>query len=387
MSGQTARSGGTSGPTWPELGPVHRATLRAVLVGGPSSRAEIARDLGLSRASLTRVTRELVDWGLLVEGHMERRGTTGRPGEMLHARQDAWRFLGVKLTGDRLYAVVTDLGARVLVEVDEPLRSREVEDVIAQISVVRTRLEDGRSPVVGVGVALGGDVRTVPGGGAMIDSPFHGWRDVPLARRLEEELDLPVQIENDVRCLTAAEHLFGVGVGLDSLVLLTIGVGLGVGAIVAGQLVTGAQGAAGRLDHLPLSGDGPVCDYCGRVCPSASLTSGAMVQSLDRPGTDYDGLLTLARAGDADALRVVRGAARALGALVATLAATLDPQKVVITGDGIAVTALAREELDASIAAHAHPAAAPVPLEIAPFAFDEWARAAAVLAIRARIED
>lgn len=378
--------GATPAPDWPALGAVHRRTLRALLTGGPRSRAEIARDLSLSRASLTRAARDLVGWGLVAEGQPELRGATGRPGEMLHVRQDAWSVLGVKLTGERLYAVVTDLGARVLAEAEEPLRSREVEDVVAQIAQVRSRLVPGRPPLAATGIGLGGDVKTGLGSTALVDSPYHGWRDVPLGRMLEEALGMPVHVENDVRCLTAAEHLFGVGAGLDPLVVLTVGVGVGFGMLVDGRLVTGAHGTAGRLDHLPIREGGPVCAYCRRPCVSTALTDDGLLRALDRPGTDYAGLLALARAGDADALAAFHRAGRALGMLVAILANTLDPQKVVITGEGIAITELAREQIDAAIREHAHPDGGPIEVEIAPFAFDEWARAAAVLAIRAMVD-
>ncbi|EWS82373.1 ROK family transcriptional regulator [Brachybacterium phenoliresistens] len=385
MTDPTARPGGSPAPGWPPLSPVHRGTLRTLLTRGSRSRAEIARELDMSRASITRAARDLVDHGLVAEGHLELRGATGRPGEMLHARPEAWSFLGIKLTGDRLYAVITDLSAKILVEADEPLRSRAVEEVVAQIAEARERLEAPHPPLAAAGVALGADVRMIPGLGAMVDSSYHGWQGVPLARLVDEALGIPAHVENDVRCLTAAEHLFGVGSGLDSLVLLTVGVGLGFGMILDGRLVTGTHGKAGRLDHLPLSEDGPICPYCRRACFSAALTNDAMLRTLARPGIDYPGLVALARAGDEEALEVFRIAGRALGAATATLANTLDPQKVVVTGDGIAVTELARAEIDEAITAHAHPNGALISLEIAPFEFNEWARAAAVLAIRARI--
>jgi predicted NBD/HSP70 family sugar kinase len=106
------------------------------------------------------------------------------------------------------------------------------------------------------------------------------------------------------------------------------------------------------------------------------------VGALRTPGLDYASVLQLARNGDPAARQAFRDAGHALGVLAATLANTMDPEKIVITGDGIAVTELAREELDAAIAANRHPDGAPIALDIQPFEFDEWARAGAVLAIR-----
>src|SRR3954462_14777210 len=93
---------------WPALQPTTRAALALVLRHGPLGRAEMARRLGVSRANLTRVTRELLTAGRVAGGISELRGATGRPSELLRLVPDAYPFVGVKLTADRLYAVVVN---------------------------------------------------------------------------------------------------------------------------------------------------------------------------------------------------------------------------------------------------------------------------------------
>ncbi len=370
---------------WPALSDLERHALRELLIHGPKSRAEIARELGMSRASLTRVTRTLVEHGLVAEGAMELRGVTGRPSELLHVQPGARRFLGVKLTSDTLFAVVTDLSAQVLASHDEPLASQEVEDVVAQIGGVCERLAGGPPGIAAAGICVAGDVVAADGRQIVVDSPFLGWRDVELSRLVQERLGVPVSTENDVRSLTAAEHWFGVGAGFDSMALLTVGAGIGFGFVMGGKVVTGAHGKAGRLDHLLIDPSGPRCKYGHRGCASTYLPNGSIIAAMRTPGLDYETALALARSGDHAARQAFSEAGHALGVLVATVADAFDPQKIVITGDGIAVTELAREEIDAAIAMHRHPTGAPIDLEIQPFAFVEWARAGAVLAIRARL--
>ncbi|GAB4004837.1 ROK family transcriptional regulator [Glycomyces albus] len=361
---------------------MERGTLRELLTNGPKSRAEIARELGISRASLTRVTRTLIEQGLVTDGAVELRGATGRPSEVLHVRPEGRRFLGVKLTGDRLFAVVTDLTARALAEYDEPLASRSVEDVVAQIGGVYERLADDSPGMAAVGIGLAGDVASVAGRQIVLESPFLGWREAPLTDLVRERLPVPAVAENDVRALTAAEHWFGVGAGYESMVLITVGAGIGVGMVVDGKVVTGAHGKAGGLDHLPVDPGGPRCERGHRGCVDAYLSNAAIVAALRTPGLDYASVVDLARGGDPAARHAFRDAGHALGVLAGTLANTLDPQKIVITGDGIAVTEFARAELDTAMAMNRHPGAAPIGLDIQPFEFAEWARAGAVLAIR-----
>lgn len=369
-------------PTAAPLSALERSTLRELLIHGPKSRAEIARELGMSRASLTRVTRTLMEQGLVAEGAVELRGTTGRPSEVIHIRPEGRRFLGVKLTSDRLFAVVTDLAAQALAEHDEPLVSQSVEDVVAQIGGAYARFTGEFPDIAAAGIGLAGDVASVGGRQIVLESPFLGWREVPLADLVSERLGVRAAAENDVRALTAAEHWFGIGAGYESMVLITVGTGIGVGIVVDGKVVTGANGRAGSLEHLPIDPSGPRCERGHRGCLASYLANAAIVGALRTPGLDYASVRDLALSGDPAAKQAFRDAGHALGVLTATLANTMDPEKVIITGDGIAVTELARDELDAAIAMNRHPDGAPISLDIQPFEFAEWARAGAVLAIR-----
>jgi predicted NBD/HSP70 family sugar kinase len=371
-----------SGAPETPLSGLERGALRTLLLHGPKSRAEIARELGMSRASLTRVTRTLKELGLITEGAVELRGATGRPSELLHIRPEGRHFLGVKLTGDRLFAVVTDLTAQVQAEHDEPLDAPTVEQTVAQIGAVYEQLATEDRQITAAGIGLAGDVVTTGGRQIVAESPFLAWRDVPLAELARQRLGLPVAVENDVRALTAAEHWFGVGARHGSMVLITVGAGVGVGMVIDGNLVAGAHGKAGNLDHLPVDPSGPRCERGHRGCVNAYLSNSAIVGALRTPGLDYARAVDLARGGDPAATQAFRDAGHALGVLTANLANTIDPDAIVITGDGIAVTELARSELDAAIAAHRHPNSPPITLNLQHLAFTQWARAGAALAIR-----
>lgn len=372
---------GSIATSWPSLGNLERTTLVELLVDGPQSRAEIARKLGLSRASLTRVARSLINQGFVTEGALELRGATGRPSEMLQVDPSARRFLGVKLTDDTLYAVVTDLAGTIQASHSERLVSTSVEDTVDQLAAVRQRLAPEGGEIAAAGISLAGDVTRIDGRQVVINSPFLGWRDVLLADLLTERLGVPVATENDVRSLTAAEHWFGVGAGVDSMVLITVGVGVGVGIVIDGSVIGGTHGTAGQLDHLIIDPNGPRCEQ-HRGCVSSFLTNFGLVAALRSPGIGYPEAVRLAHAGDPAARQAFYDAGHALGVLVATLANTLDPEKIVITGDGIAVTELADKAIEESIALHRRPPDGPVALDIQPFEFSQWARGGAVLAIR-----
>ncbi|NIJ06369.1 ROK family protein [Frigoribacterium faeni] len=120
MTAEPVRGGGESG----------RELVREVLIHGPVARAELGRRLRLSPASLTRLSKPLLDSGLFVEGAVEAAGAVGRPVRPLDVRVDGHRFVGVKLTGDQAFGVLTDLRARTLASVDVDLDGRSPEEVV-----------------------------------------------------------------------------------------------------------------------------------------------------------------------------------------------------------------------------------------------------------------
>lgn len=371
---------------WPALPEGSRLALREILIHGTLSRAEIARSLGLSRASLTRAMRILVAHRLVVEVGTGVRGATGRPSELLQSSSGQWEFLGVKLTRERLYAAVTDLGGRVLALHEEAVASTVPDALGDQISAVHERLRAAHPAICAVGVSLPGDVLVRGGEAVVASSPFLGWTDVPFARMVRERTGLAAFTANDVHALTVKEHWFGAGAGRGSMALVTVGEGLGLGLIVNGQVSTGEHGRLGRIGHLPVLGGGPDCGIGHAGCASSFLPSPVIVRNAGREGSTYEQVVELARTGDERAVAAFEDAGRALGVVLATAVHIADPAAVVLTGDGLPVYDLARSTVDEALRAALAPYRQPVTVEVQPFEFSEWARAGAVVAIRQLLE-
>jgi predicted NBD/HSP70 family sugar kinase len=356
-----------------------------VLRHGPLPRAELARRLGLSAGSLTRLARPLLDAGLLDEGSTEVHLRTGRPALPLDVRPSPLRLVGVKITGDELFAVVTDLRAGVLATRTGPLPGRAPAAVVAAVAAVVDTLRSEHPGVAGLGIGVGG---LVVARRQVAVAHFLGWDDVPLAALAEAATGLPVVVENDVRALTAAEHWFGAGRGLHSFALLTIGAGVGAGIVVHDRLVEGAHGAGGGVGHHRLGGGG-VCARGHRGCAHGVLSSTAIaarIGAVHGRRIGYAQALDLARDGDPAARAVVAEAGRALGRLVADLA-VLDPELVILSGEGVDLVELVRPELDAALAEPREPGAGAPRLVVRPFPFTDWARGAAAVAVQELVRD
>jgi predicted NBD/HSP70 family sugar kinase len=366
--------------SWPALHDAQRGVLLEVLVHGSRSRAELTRRTGMSRASLSRLSRDLVELGVVTEGAAEVRSGRGRPSETLHVRQDAAQFAGIKLTGDALYAAVVDLTARVIDTVEYPLPSREVDDVVELIGTVMEDLRQTHSRIAAVGVCLAGDVVGDDGRRTIVGSHFLGWENIPLADLVSRRTRLPTEIGNDVQSLTAAHHWFGAGRGATSLALIGLGAGIGAGVVVGHELIRGARGHPGKVGHMRVSDTGPQCDRGHTGCVSAFVTIPAVERHAgDRPFHD---VLIEARQGEKIALRAVNDAIRALGVVIGNLVCIADVEKIIVTGEGLAIAQFDEALLETSISAALDPAAEAPLIELHPFKFADYAWAAAVSAIR-----
>ena len=373
----------TSSPAqwaWPKLHEAQRTLLLDVLVHGARSRADLARRTGLSRASLMRLTRDLVDLGFVTESESAPGAGRGRPSDTVHLKPESAHFAGFKLTGDALYAAVTDLHAKVVTTEEHQLRSRSVDDVVGLIVDVTTRFRAEHSHLASVGVCLAGDVQEVDGGAVVRGSHFLGWNDVPLQRLVETGAGLPTAISNDVQALTVAHHWFGAGVGCRSLAVIGLGAGVGAGIVANDELIRGSRGHPGKVGHVFVTGTGPRCDAGHQGCASAYVTIPAFVRNAG--ALDFADALARAAGGDERAVTALDDAGRALGVIIAELTNFVDPEKIVVTGEGLPIVRSALDRVTATAMERRDPAAEPTELDLRDFDFADYAWAAAISAIR-----
>ena len=222
------------------------ALARAILLDGPISRARLTTRLGLSPASLTRLAKPFLDRGIFIErSDTAAAGSVGRPSRPLDMSPALGRFVGVKLTGDRIYAVLTDVRASLRSSTERALSSTDPEAVADLVAETIARLDP--SPA-GIGVCLGGSVAD----GVAQHAPFLHWEDVPFADILRSRVSAPVVLENDVVALAEAERWFGFGRGQRGFVLITIGAGVGYTLVVGDDVIRSANVGLGVASHLGL---------------------------------------------------------------------------------------------------------------------------------------
>ena len=360
-------------------------SLLSLISVGAMSRGDLGERLGLSPATTTRTVRPLIEAGLIEEQPPVEMGGPGRPTRLLAVAPNSATVAGIKLTADRLYAVLTDPLGEVLIDDSLALIETDAESVTSLIASVVMRLAErsGRRPDA-IGISLGA---AVVGRRTVVVAAFLGWRDVPLAAMITEATGLPCAVANDVRAFAYAEAWFGAGRGKSPFALVTLGAGIGCGIVVGGEILSGAKGAAGSVGHLPVDPAGPSCEIGHPGCARAlASTAGILRASAEHLGCaveelSLERLLSPGMRRGSGVDDVLRRAALAAGRVVGTLIAYVDPELVVVSGEGIAVVEAYRETFEKEVDGLRHWAAVPVPVLLRPFEFDEWARGAAALAL------
>ncbi len=118
--------------------------------------------------------------------------------------------------------------------------------------------------VIGVGVGVAGQIEA--GSGLVHFAPNLDWHEVPLKAELEKALSLPVVVTNDVRAITWGEWLFGAGKGVDDLICMFVGTGIGGGVVAGGRMLAGSSNTAGEIGHISIDMHGPLCTCGNRGC-------------------------------------------------------------------------------------------------------------------------
>ncbi len=316
---------------WPLAGAPQAVALE-ILRYGPLPRTDVARRLGLSAGTLTRLASELIADGLIADGAEQPTGNPGRGTRPLRIVAESHHFIGLKLTGGELFGVRTDLRAVPAAFASEPLRSTNPDEVADQIGEFAERLA-GDVPISGIGIGLGGQVDAQ---GVVVSAPFLRWQDVPLADLVSQRLQVPVAIDNDLITLTEFENWFGDGAGLDRFAVVTIGAGVGYGAVANREVISSVDAGLGLIGHWPLDPLGPLCPEGHRGCAHAMLAMPSIATAASQTMNteiDYATALDLAASGTPGPRRVVDAAGRSLGLLIADIANLILPQLVIIGGE------------------------------------------------------
>lgn len=256
--------------------------LNIIAKKGPLSRVEVVRQSGLPRATVSRITNEFLEAGLILKENFDE-SSGGRPPLLLQLNPAAGYVVGVKLDNDSVLVAVCDLSCTIIhsyaVSLHDNTQFEQTLSIIVEaiqqcLHQVHMTLND----ILGVGVGLSGLIDSQRG--ICHSSPGFPWRDVALAAQLEEELHVPVRIDNTINTLAVAEQQFGLGQAIPNFLLLVIGRDVGLSVVLNQEIYHGRHGYTGEYGHVIVdrSPTAPLCRCGQRGCLEAIVSDYGLVQ-------------------------------------------------------------------------------------------------------------
>ncbi|PZF92180.1 sugar kinase [Micromonospora deserti] len=314
----------------------------------PPSRAELAAETSLTRATVSAVVEDLVTGRLVTEAEPTPRTGAGRPARGLVLAPDGPAGLGLEVNVDYLAVCVVDLTGRIRHHTVHRADLRPVSpaEALGRLAGLAAR---ARADAAGQGLTLAGAALAVPGlvddAGRVRLAPNLGWRDVAVAALLAGHPPLtahvegvpPLVVDNEAN-LAALGELHSGPPGPASFLHISGEVGIGAGIVLDGALFRGARGWSGEIGHMSVRPDGPACRCGGRGCLETYTGQEAILAAAGLAGADLPAdtattrLAELAAAGEPAALRALQEAGTALGVAVAGVVNLLDLDTVVLGG-------------------------------------------------------
>ena len=230
------------------------AILEYLRDNSPVSRSGIAKALSISLPTTMRIIDDLIEEKLVCETGLKET-SKGRPAPLIEFNGVGFAIIGVDLGGTKIYGTVADMSGNVqysLYRTHEENETTVGDDYLEGLCHFIQQLLNAPRPAGQKirGIGIGAPAVTLVPEGIVTWAPSLNWRDLPLQDILTERFDLPVIVDNDVNLAALGEWGFGSGKNSSSMVMMTLGTGIGAGIIIDGEILRGHNQAAGEIGYM-----------------------------------------------------------------------------------------------------------------------------------------
>ncbi|SDM60588.1 Sugar kinase of the NBD/HSP70 family, may contain an N-terminal HTH domain [Franzmannia pantelleriensis] len=343
------------------------AVIRSLREQGPVARVDLGILNGISSATVTSISADLLQLGLITElpPDVQRPSGRGRPKTLVQLAPEAACVICVKLSINELQLVVGDYAGQLQHSEHHSVATLALTpDALAalleeKIAAVRTTALASHRRLVGICLAVQGVVSSHSG--TLIWSPALSFRNAPLSAPLADRFDCPVLLENDANCIASVLATKPAYAGYPNLAVIMLGYGIGMSVMIDGVPFLGANGSAAEFGHSKYQPGGALCACGKRGCIEAYASDYALYREarevLELPAGDsahpseqqMQALTQLAMQGNPEAQRIFAEAGRALGYGMANLLALFNPDLVLVTGSGVRGYAAMQEAMQDAI--------------------------------------
>lgn len=323
-------------------------------------RSDLAPYTGLSRTAIGNIVDELVQEGIIRQE--DHRTGDDRRTTLLSFNATAGFVLGGTLGRQHLTVLLADLAGRPVHHLDIPFSMRkspaEGLPLLARLmKVFVAQQQVAWDMIVGVGLGIISPLDLLQKG-ISVPAQLSGWEGVDIRQALEDELGVPVYLDNDGNMGALGESRYGAGRGEGNMMYVKVGSGISGGFILQHQLYRGSLGTAGEIGHIPIDFNGTLC-YCGRFgCLETIASKNAILMEAQRFSSQVTTLpqvIEAARSGDLSCAGALARAGKYLGFALAGLVNSLNPSLIVLDGSTMQAGDLILDPLRSTLEAHTLP--------------------------------
>ncbi|TVO36364.1 ROK family protein [Vibrio algivorus] len=313
---------------------------------GPVSRIDLSKLSGLAPASITKISRELMEGHLIHETVVQESLSRGRPAVGLQTDNTGWQFLSIRLGKGYLIIALHELGGEVVtdykveIEASDQIRlQQQILDEIESFFVQNAHLVERMTSIA---VTLPALVNFSEG--VVIQMPHFNIKDLALGPAIYAQTGVPVFIANDTCAWALAEMLFGHSQEVDNSLLVSNHQGVAAGVILNGRLAYSRNGNIGELGHIQIDPDGTVCECGKRGCLDTVASSQAVCRVvtekvaqgeptiLSSTNITMETICSAALEGDELAKQAIEKLGRDLGKGIAIMVNIFSPEKILLGG-------------------------------------------------------
>lgn len=323
--------------------------INEIRLKGKISRTDISKNLNLGLSTVTNIIEELKSQGFVIEIG-ESSSTGGRRPILLQFNYNYGYIIGAKIEEDNVKFVLTNLDMDIVYKENMNFSKgcpyENVIKIIAEKILEIKKVIPKNKNLLGIGIAVSGLVDQNKG--ELIYSGMLNWENVKIAEILQQALNVPVYVDNNVNAYTLAELLKGRGKILNNFMVVTYGAGIGAGIVINNKLFRGDFGGAGELGHTVLVVEGKKCECGQRGCLEAYASDRFVeeyikenMQFYNESIIDINQDLSIkkvyeyAKKGDKLAVNAIRLSSKYLGYGVLSAINLLNPSNIILAGEGM----------------------------------------------------
>lgn len=312
----------------------HLAILKTIKKEKEISRADIAKRVNLTPASVTKITKKLIAQGILTEYKV---GITsgGRPPILLTLNNNSGYIIGINLAPGYLEGSIGNLKGEVFnIKRVNLLKKVQKEEILLNI----TNMIDGfikeneKLSLYGIGLAFHGLVDSKEG--ISVYAPYYGWSDFYIKKLLQMKYKTTIKIDNDVKAMAIGQKNQLISNQNKNFILVNLSTGIGAATVIDDQLLNGSRFAAGEIGHIVVSEDSSRLCKCGKLgCLETYISHRALLREASKKFLEFEDIGSMLKSNNRVVNNIINSSGQYLGKILGDLVNIINPEYIYLVGE------------------------------------------------------